>query len=50
MVIIVICLPTEPREVSLGRNVYNFSVNYNSIDKPSTLDIHKYLMVRNKIK
>ena len=33
---------TEPREVSLKRNVYDFSVDYNSIDK--------YLMIKNNIK
>ena len=41
---------SESREVSLGGNVYNFSVDYNSIDKPSILNIHKYLMVKNNIK
>ena len=38
------------REVSLGGNVYDFSVKYNSIDKLSKLDIHKHLMVKNNIK
>ena len=33
---------TEPREVSLKRNVYDFSVDYNSIDK--------YLMIKSNIK
>ena len=41
---------TESREVSLGGNVYYFSSDYNSVDKPSILDINKYLMVKNNIK
>ena len=41
---------TESREVSLNRNVYEFSVDYNSIDKSGTLNIHKYLMSKNNIK
>ena len=39
---------TESREVSL--NVYDFSVDYNSIDKSDILTIHKYLMTKNDIK
>ena len=39
--------PTESREVSLNRNVYDFSVDYSSIDKS---DIHKYSMTKNNIK
>ena len=41
---------TESTEVSLNRNVYDFSVNYNSIDKFVMLNIHKYLMTKNNIK
>ena len=41
---------TESREVSLNGNVYDFSVDYNSIDKPDILNIHKYLMTKNNIK
>ena len=41
---------TESREVSLNRNVYNFSVDYNSIDRFDMLNIHKYLMAKNNIK
>ena len=41
---------TESREVSLNGNLYNFSVDYNSIDKSDILDIHKYLMTKNNIK
>ena len=41
---------TEFREVSLNRNVYNFSFDYNSIDKYDKLNIHKYLMNKNNIK
>ena len=40
----------EPREIFLNRNIYNFSVNYNSIDKFGILNIHKYLMTKNNIK
>ena len=40
----------ESREVPLNGNVYNFSVNYNSIDKSDILKIHKYLMTKNNIK
>ena len=40
--------------LSLGKylsgNVYNFSVNYHSIDKSDILNIHKYLMTKNNIK
>ena len=39
----------QSREVSLNVNVYNFSVDYNSIDKPDILSIHKYLMIKNNI-
>ena len=38
------------KEVSLNGNVYDFSVDYNSIDKSDILKIHKYLMTNNNIK
>ena len=41
---------TESREVSLNGNVYDFSVDYNSIDKSGILNIHKYLMKNNNKK
>ena len=41
---------SESREVSLNENVYDFSVDYNSIDKSDILKIHKYLMAENNIK
>ena len=41
---------TQPREESLNGNVYDFSVDYNSIDKSYILNIHKYLMTKNNIK
>ena len=41
---------TESREVSLNGNVYDFSVDYNSIDKSDILNSHKYLMTKNNIK
>ena len=40
---------TESTEVSLNRNVYDFSVDYNSIDKCDILNIHKYLIRKNII-
>ena len=40
---------TESREVSLNGNVYDFSVDYNSIDKSDILNIHKYLMTKNNV-
>ena len=39
----------ESREVSLNGNIYDFSVDYNSIDKSDILNIHKYLMTKNNI-
>ena len=57
MLIIVICLLMEKkslnlksREVSLNGNVYDFLVDYNSIDKSVILNIQKYLMTKNNIK
>ena len=41
---------TESREVSLNGNVYDFSVDYNSIDKSDILNLHKYLMTKNSMK
>ena len=41
---------TESREVSLNGNVYDFSVDSNSIDKSDILNIHKYFMNKNNIK
>ena len=41
---------TESREVSLNGNVYNFSVDYNSIDKSDILKIRQYLMTKNNRK
>ena len=41
---------TESREVSLNGNVYDFSVDGNSIDKSDILNIHKYLRRKNDIK
>ena len=40
---------TESREVSLNGNVYDFSVDYSSIDKSDILNIHKYLMTKNNV-
>ena len=40
----------QSREVSLNGNLYDFSVDYNSINKSDILNIHKYLMTRNNIK
>ena len=41
---------TESRKVSLNGNVYDFPVDYNSLDKSDILNIHKYLMTKNNIK
>ena len=41
---------TESREVSLNGNLYDFSVDYNSINKSDILNIHKYVMTKNNIK
>ena len=41
---------TESRDVYLYRNVYSFSVDYNSIDKCDILNSRKYLMTKNNIK
>ena len=41
---------TESREVSLNRDVYDFSIGYNSFDKSDKLNIHKYLMTKNNKK
>ena len=40
----------ESREVVLNGNVYDFPLDYNSIDKPDILNIHMFLMIRNNIK
>ena len=41
---------TEYREVSLNANVYEFSVDYSSVDKSDIINIHEYLMTKSKIK
>ena len=41
---------TKSREISLNENVYDFSVDYNSIDKSDTLSIHKYLIIKSNMK
>ena len=40
----------ESSELSLNGNLYEFLVNYSSIDKSEILKIHKYLMTKNNIK
>ena len=40
----------ESSKLFLEENVFDFSVDYNAIDKSDTLDIHKYLMVKNNAK
>ena len=40
----------EAEEVSLKRSVYDFSLDYDAIDKFDILHFHKYLMVMNNIK
>ena len=39
----------DSEEISLKRNVHNFSVDYDAIDKSKILNIHKYLMNKNDI-
>ena len=41
---------TESREVCLIGDVYDFSVDYNAIDKSDILNIYKYLTLKNNIK
>ena len=40
---------TESREISLDGNVYDFLVDYNSIDKSDVLNIHEYLMKKSNV-
>ena len=40
----------DSREIFLKGNMYDFSVDYNVIDKSDILNIHKYLMAKNNIK
>ena len=42
--------PTKSREVSLNGIVYDFPVDYNSIDKSDILNVYKYLTAKNNIK
>ena len=39
------CDAVEYREVSFKKNLYDFSVDYNAIEKCDILNIHMYLMV-----
>ena len=39
----------DSKEVSLKGNEYDFSVDYNAIDKSDMSNIHKYLTVKNNI-
>ena len=41
---------TESREVFLNKNVHNFSVDSNSIDKSDKLNVHEYLIKKTNIK
>ena len=38
------------KKIGLDRYVYDFSVDYDSIDVNDILNIHKYLLVKNNIK
>ena len=40
----------ESWEVCLYGNVFDFSVDYNSIGKSEILNIYKYLMIKNNVK
>ena len=39
----------KSEEVSLKGNVYDFSIEYNAIDKSNILSMQKYLMVKNNV-
>ena len=39
----------DSEEVSLKRNLRDFSVDYDAIDKSNILNIHKYLMNKNHL-
>ena len=39
----------DSEEVSLKRNLHDFSVDYDAIDKSNILNIHKYLMNKNHL-
>ena len=39
----------DSREVSLEEKVHDISVDYNAIDKPDILNIHRYLLFINDI-
>ena len=39
----------DSEEVSLKRNLCDFSVDYDAIDKSNILNIHKYLMNKNHL-
>ena len=41
---------TESREASLNENVYDFSLDYNSIHKSDIFNICKCLIIKNNIK
>ena len=43
-------VPEKSREVSLNENVYDFPVDYSSIDKSDILNIHEYLITKINIK
>ena len=43
-------LVLESREVFLNGNLYDFSVDCNSVDKSDISNIYKYLMNKNDIK
>ena len=40
---------TIKSEISLNWTVYDFSVDYSSIEKEGILNIHEYLMIKNKV-
>ena len=43
-------ITAESREVFLNANVYDFSVDYDSIGKSDILNIHKNLRTKNNVK
>ena len=40
----------EQSEISLNGTVYDFPVNYSSVEKENILNIYEYLLIKNNIK
>ena len=44
------CAHIDSRDISFLKNVHDFSVDYNAINKSNILNIYKYLKFKNNIK